>query len=230
MQRQKPGERPVSYGTDKIVTKSGALGSQPDKHGTNLLKPASLSLSAGECIAVRGPSGAGKTLLLRAIADLDPNEGRVCLDGRDRSTITGPEWRRLVGYVPAEPGWWADTVGEHFREWAAALAFVRDLGIPEEAKAWLITRLSTGERLRLALIRALMVRPKVLLLDEPTAALDPASVAAVEALIASRVRAGLAVLWVTHDAEQAKRIAHRLLVVKGGQVREEVPEWPATSP
>ncbi|HEY2538301.1 MAG TPA: ATP-binding cassette domain-containing protein [Stellaceae bacterium] len=197
---------------------------------TNILKPASLSLSAGECIAVRGPSGAGKTLLLRAIADLDPNEGLVTLDGRDRSTIPGPEWRRLVGYVPAEPGWWADTVGEHFGEWAAALAFARDLGFPEEAKAWPITRLSTGERLRLALIRALMVRPKVLLLDEPTAALDPASVEAVEALIGTRVRAGLAVLWVTHDAAQAKRVAHRLLVVGGGQVREEVAEWLATSP
>jgi putative ABC transport system ATP-binding protein len=196
---------------------------------TNLLKPASLSLSAGECIAVRGPSGAGKTLLLRAIADLDPNEGLVCLEGRDRSTIVGPEWRRLVGYVPAEPGWWAETVGEHFSEWTAALAFVRDLGFSEEAKTWPVTRLSTGERLRLALIRALMVRPKVLLLDEPTAALDPASVAGVESLIASQLRAGLAVLWVTHDAEQAKRTAHRLLVVKGGQVREEVPEWPATS-
>jgi len=191
---------------------------------TNLLKPASLSLSAGECIAVRGPSGAGKTLLLRAIADLDPNEGLVHLDGRDRSTIAGPEWRRLVGYVPAEPGWWADTVGEHFSEWTVALALVRDLGFPEEGKAWPITRLSTGERLRLALIRALMMRPKVLLLDEPTAALDPASVAAVESLIAARVRAGLAVLWVTHDAEQASRVAHRLLVVEAGQVREEVAE------
>ena len=93
---------------------------------TDLLKSTSFSLWAGECIAVRGPSGAGKTLLLRAIADLDPNEGLVRLDGRDRSIIAGPEWRRLVGYVPAEPGWWADTVGEHFKEWTAALAFVRE--------------------------------------------------------------------------------------------------------
>ena len=197
---------------------------------THLIKAASLSLSVGECSAISGPSGAGKTLLLRAIADLDPNEGLVRLDGRDRSTIAGPEWRRLVGYMPAEPGWWADTVGEHFNEWAAAGAFIKDLGFPEEAKAWPISRLSTGERLRLALIRALMVGPKVLLLDEPTAALDPASVAAVESLIAARVRAGLAVLWVTHDAEQAKRIAHRLLVVRDGQVREEVPEWLVTQP
>ena len=132
--------------------------------------------------------------------------------------------------MPAEPGWWADTVGEHFGEWTMALPLLRDLGFPEEAKSWPIARLSTGERLRLAIIRALMVWPKVLLVDEPTAALDPASVAAVESLIATRVRAGLAVLWVTHDTDQAKRIAHRLLVVKDGQVREEVPEWPAISP
>jgi phosphate-transporting ATPase len=197
---------------------------------TNLLKPASLSLAAGECIAVRGPSGAGKTLLLRAIADLDPNEGLVCLDGRDRSTIPGPEWRRLVGYVPAEPGWWADTVGEHFSEWTAASAFVKELRFPEEAKAWPIARLSTGERLRFALIRALMVGPKVLLLDEPTAALDPASMAAVESLITTRIRAGVAVLWVTHDAAQAKRMAQRLFVVNTGRVREEIAEWLVTSP
>src|SRR6266851_5598437 len=139
---------------------------------TSILKPASFSLSAGEAVAVRGPSGAGKTLLLRAIADLDPNGGLVSLDGRDRSTIAGPERRRMVGYVPAEPGWWADTVGEHFGEWKAALSLVRELGLRDAERACPITRLSTGERLRLALVRALLVRPRVLLLEEPPAALD----------------------------------------------------------
>jgi phosphate-transporting ATPase len=136
-------------------------------------------------------------------------------------TMSGPEWRRLVGYLPAEPGWWADTVWEHFTDWVAAAGIARDLGFSDDAKGWLIARLSTGERLRLALVRALMVGPKVLLLDEPTAALDPASVGAVESLIVARVRAGLSVLWVTHDMEQARRIAVRRLVVSGGQVREE---------
>src|SRR5260370_34277108 len=163
---------------------------------TGILKPASFSLSAGEALAVRGPSGAGKTLLLRAVADLDPNEGLVALDGRDRSTIAGPEWRRLVGYVPAEPGWWADTVGEHFGAWEAALVLVKELGLREAAHAWPITRLSTGERLRLALVRALMVRPTVLLLDEPTAALDAASVTAVQSVMRARVQARMGGLWV----------------------------------
>ena len=197
---------------------------------TTILKPASFSLAAGECIAVRGPSGAGKTLLLRAIADLDPNEGLVCLEGCDRSTIPGPEWRRMIGYVPAEPGWWAETVGEHFGDWTAAAAVLTNLGFAEEAKSWPITRLSTGERLRIALVRALIIRPKVLLLDEPTAALDSASVAAVESLIAARIRAGLGVLWVTHDAGQAMRIACRQLVAEAGSVREEIGQWPVTSP
>src|SRR5947209_16425215 len=92
---------------------------------TSILKGASFTVSAAECIAVKGPSGAGKTLLLRAIADLDPNEGLVALDGHDRSTIAAPEWRRLVGYVPAEPGWWSETVGEHLRDWQEASGFLR---------------------------------------------------------------------------------------------------------
>ena len=111
---------------------------------THILKPASLWLSGGECIAIRGPSGGGKTLLLRAIADLDPSDGVVCLEGRDRTTMSGPEWRRLVGYLPAEPGWWADTVGEHFTDWRTAACVAGDLGFPDDAKDWPIARLSTA--------------------------------------------------------------------------------------
>lgn len=195
---------------------------------TDLLGPTSFSLSAGECIALQGASGSGKTLLLRALADLDPNEGSVTLEGRDRTTMSGPAWRRVVGYLPAEPGWWADTVGAHFTDWTPALAVARQLGFTEDPRDWPVARLSTGERLRLGLIRAVMVAPKMLLLDEPTAALDPRSVAAVEGLIAARLRTGLAVLWVTHDAGQAGRIAGRRLYVSGGQVREAA-ECPVTS-
>jgi putative ABC transport system ATP-binding protein len=195
---------------------------------TDILKASSLSLSAGECVAVQGPSGAGKTLLLRAIADLDPNQGAVTFDDRDRSTIAAPLWRRLVGYVPAEPGWWAETVGEHFLDWQAASPCLQKLGFSEETRTWPIMRMSTGERLRLALVRALMMGPKVLLLDEPTAALDSASGAAVESLISYYMQTGVAVLWVTHDEMQAKRIARRRLVVEAGRVCEEADQWPAT--
>jgi phosphate-transporting ATPase len=185
------------------------------------LAPASFSLSKGECMAVRGPSGAGKSLLLRAIVDLDPNTGEVSLDGTSRDAMSGPAWRRLVGYLPAEPGWWGDRVGEHFTDWADARSLIARLGLPDDARDWPLTRPSTGERIRLALVRALAAHPKVLLLDEPTAALDAASVAAVETLIAERIADGLAVLWVTHDAAQGERVAKRFLKVEAGRVSED---------
>jgi phosphate-transporting ATPase len=183
---------------------------------TNILKSASFSLATGECIAVKGTSGAGKTLLLRAIADLDPNQGLVSLEGRDRSTIPGPEWRRAVGYVPAEPGWWAETVGEHFGDWTAAAAVLTNLGLPEEAKSLEIARLSTGERLRLSLVRALIIRPKVLLLDEPTGASDVACGSG-GVLIASRYQ--VLPFSGSRTRRPARRTARRQLAVEAGRVR-----------
>ena len=75
------------------------------------INPFGLDLNEGECIALTGPSGAGKSLLLRAIADLDPNQGSVFLDQKNRNEFTAPEWRRRVGYLASESGWWADEAG-----------------------------------------------------------------------------------------------------------------------
>ena len=185
------------------------------------LAPAAFDLAAGECVAVSGPSGAGKSLLLRALADLDPNEGDVRLDGVPRAAVPAPLWRRRVAYVPAESGWWADAVGAHFRDWSAALPLLGPLGLPAACRAWPVLRLSTGERQRLALARALALRPRVLLLDEPTSGLDPGARDAVERIVAGRLRdEGAGALWVTHDAAQAGRVASRRLVVEGGRVAE----------
>jgi phosphate-transporting ATPase len=187
------------------------------------LQPLSFDLAGGECLAVRGPSGAGKSLLLRALADLDPNEGELSLDGQRREAMPAPHWRRLVTYLPAEPGWWAETVGTHFADWPAAEPLVEALGLPAASRDWPVSRLSTGERQRLALARALVQQPRVLLLDEPTAGLDEETRTAVEALIAARLAEGAAALWVTHDAEQARRLARRCLTVEDGRVTEVAP-------
>jgi len=187
------------------------------------LQPLAFDLAEGECLAVRGPSGAGKSLLLRALADLDPNEGELSLDGQRREAMPAPRWRRLVTYLPAEPGWWAETVGAHFADWPAAEPLVETLGLPAASRAWPVSRLSTGERQRLALARALVQRPRVLLLDEPTAGLDETARNAVETLVAARLAEGAAALWVTHDAEQARRLAQRCLTVEGGRVTEGAP-------
>jgi putative ABC transport system ATP-binding protein len=181
---------------------------------------ASLDLAAGECIAVRGPSGAGKTLLLRALADLDPNQGEVTLDGQARAAMPAPRWRRLVTYFAAEPAWWADTIGEHFPDWDAAAPLVLALGLPEDCRDWAIARASTGERQRLSLARGLAHGPRVALLDEPTSGLDEDARRRAEQLLLERFAAGLGALWVTHDDAQARRVAERCLRVEHGHARE----------
>ncbi|HUO53981.1 MAG TPA: ABC transporter ATP-binding protein [Rhodoblastus sp.] len=183
------------------------------------LKPVSFMLADGECLVVRGPSGAGKSTLLRAIADLDPNEGEVRLDGALREKTPAPEWRRNVIYMAAEPAWWAETAAAHFPSPQEATQLAQALGLAPELLTRPLTTLSTGERQRLALARALARHPRVLLLDEPTAALDAEAKSLVEALVAAYRREGLSVLWVTHDAAQAARIANRLLTLEKGEVR-----------
>ena len=187
------------------------------------LTPASFDLAAGTCLAIRGASGSGKSLLLRALADLDPSHGHVSLDGRMRETWSGPQWRRLVTYLSAEPGWWAETVGGHFADWSQTEPLIAILGLPAACRDWPISRLSTGERQRLALTRALVQRPRVLLLDEPTSGLDPDSGRTVETLIARHLDSGGGALWVTHDTAQASRVASRSLMIEGGIVSETRP-------
>ncbi len=181
----------------------------------------SFELKDGECIALQGPSGVGKTLLLRAIADLDPNEGTLKLDGILREAVPAPLWRKQVTYVAAEPGWWGESVQEHFGRWDDAVPLVTRLGLPAGCGNWPIQRLSTGERQRLGLARALMLQSRVLLLDEPTSALDSESTATVESIIAERISNGTGVVWSTHDDAQARRVGSRLFVMSSGGGIEE---------
>ncbi|WP_291381577.1 MULTISPECIES: ATP-binding cassette domain-containing protein [Achromobacter] len=173
------------------------------------LAPVSLDLAAGECAAVVGASGSGKSLLLRQIADLDPGHGEAELDGRRRSAMRGFEWRRLVVYCQAEAGWWDDHVSAHYADRASAIAIMARLGLAEVKFDALVHELSTGERQRMGLVRALMQNPRVLLLDEPTAALDQEATALVEAELSRVLAAGAGILLVTHSAEQAERLARR---------------------
>jgi len=185
--------------------------------------PVGFEFRSGEIVAVRGPSGSGKSLLLRAIADLDPAEGEVSLDGTERDRIPAPEWRRRVALVPAESGWWADRVGAHFPDSASPGssrngALIEALGLDPAALDWEVRRLSTGERHRLAIARALVLEPEVWLFDEPTAALDAEAARLVEAVIRQGRDRGAAILLVTHDDAQAARLADRTLTMAGGRL------------
>ncbi len=174
--------------------------------------PFDLRMVGGECVCIVGKSGAGKSLLLRLIADLDPGTGEVELSGKPRGSWTAPQWRQRVLYQAAESAWWAPLAGEHFPagRQAAAADLLAALGLPADLLARPVARLSTGERQRLALVRSLVQEPEVLLLDEPTASLDPSSTLQVEGVLRERLAGGMALILVTHAREQAQRMAHRL--------------------
>lgn len=176
------------------------------QNGITTVEPLSFSVTAGQALGLCGPSGSGKSLLLRAIADLDPAEGTVCLDGIDRATIPAPLWRRQVVYLPAESGWWGNSVSDHIQNEDEAADLLPKLDLPCDAINWPIHRLSSGEKQRLALVRALVLKPKILLLDEPTAALDPDRRVLAEALITAFLQAGHAAILVSHDPTQMARL------------------------
>ncbi len=183
-----------------------------------LAGPFDIALDRGECIAISGASGSGKSLLLRMIADLDPNGGEVWLDGAARAGFAPPAWRRRVSYAAAESGWWHEAVAEHFPDLPAARLLAARLGLKPELLDGPVQRLSTGEKQRLALARTLLGNPAALLLDEPTGPLDTASVGAVEAVLRERLADGVAIVLVTHDPEQAQRMARRQFVMRDGKL------------
>jgi ABC-type iron transport system FetAB ATPase subunit len=185
----------------------------------------SFAVASGEALFVRGPSGAGKSLLLRALAGLDaPDAGRVVLDGATLEDLGAPAWRARVCYVPQSR---VPHEGTPARLYVAAQKFaaqrgrprgdlpalVHALGLEQAAlhRSW--ASLSGGEAARAALAVAVALRPDVLLLDEPTAALDAASARRVErALKAS----GAALVWVSHDPAQPGRVGGRVLDLPAG--------------
>ncbi|MCU7842465.1 MAG: ATP-binding cassette domain-containing protein [Candidatus Thiodiazotropha sp. (ex Monitilora ramsayi)] len=180
---------------------------------TPLLDPFDLELEPGECITLSGPSGSGKSRLLRAIADLDPHGGEAWCDDTAQHNVSGPAWRRKVGLLPAESAWWSEQVSDHFtRLDKTALAH---LNLPTKSTEWQVNRLSSGERQRLALLRLLSGQPQVLLLDEPTANLDKGNIDLAETLIEEwRKTHDTAVLWVTHDPDQQRRVGSHSLVIR----------------
>jgi ABC-type iron transport system FetAB ATPase subunit len=150
------------------------------------------------------------------LADLDPHDGEAWLDGAARSAMAAPEWRAKIGYVAAESGWWLERVGAHFA--TAPLRLLGEMGLPADILDRPVALCSTGERQRLSLARTLCRDPAVLLLDEPTGALDQASVIAVESVLQTRLRLGAAIVMVTHDPAQAQRLGTQHARIEAGRM------------
>jgi ABC-type iron transport system FetAB ATPase subunit len=185
-----------------------------------LIQPFDLSIGPGEICCISGQSGSGKSRLLRAIADLEPHSGEVMLDGLEQQQLPAHLWRQRVRLVPAESQWWSERVGDHFPAEFNGEG-LETLGLPVEAQEWDVMRLSSGEKQRLGLLRALAFPLQVLLLDEPCANLDPETTLRVEAMLLDRIQTeGWPVLWVAHDAAQMQRVADYRFQIRHEQLVE----------
>ncbi len=176
-----------------------------------ILDPLDLVIDEGETVTLSGPSGSGKSQLLRAIADLDPHNGTAWLGDTAADEMPAPQWRRKVGYLPAESSWWEESVGLHF----AVAPQLHALGLAETILHSPVAHISSGERQRLAVLRMLQQKPLILLLDEPTANLDPHHTLLVEEWILNyQQHSSAPILWVTHDPEQRQRVGMRHFAIR----------------
>lgn len=207
---------------DPLLDADGLSRSVEDR---TLFDAFALRLGAGERVAVTGPSGSGKTLLMRTLAGLEPLQaGAIRFLGRPLAAWRMPEYRSRVMLLPQRPSLPEGSVeaalrapfafrshrGRRFRR-EAALAFLErvDRGRPFLERP--TETLSGGEAQIAALLRALLLEPQVLLLDEPTASLDADAAGAVEALVSAwlQQRRERAYLWTSHDEAQVERVSAR---------------------
>lgn len=203
------------------------------KPARQVLGDVCFSIRPGERVAVVGPNGAGKTTLLWALIGATPSEGRVEIAGHLASPSTLDQLRRDVGFVFADPGdqLFLPSVAEEVafgpeqRGWsrheidervAVALELVGLSGFEARASS----ELSLGEQRRLAVATVLSTAPRVLLLDEPTASLDPRARAAMLQAIGS---ASATVLFATHDLEAVLEVGARVLLLREGRLMADGP-------
>jgi ABC-type multidrug transport system ATPase subunit len=200
------------------------------RDGTEANRGISLEVRRGEVVAIVGPNGAGKTTFLRQLTtELRPTAGSVSVFGVD--AVAEPERaKRAMGITPQEAGVFERlTVREHFELFArlkhlskreareAAREVIEELGLSAETNKN-VGALSGGQRRRILIGLALLGRPPLLVLDEPTTGLDPSSRRAVWSVIRRAVAVGATVILSTHYMEEAERLSDRIGVIAAGRL------------
>jgi putative ABC transport system ATP-binding protein len=228
----------VALPTESVVLQLSAVTRIDPLRHTQLLQATDFQLRSGNRVALTGASGSGKSVLLRTLALLDvADAGQLLWRGERVSSAQVPRYRRHVGYVSQRPAMIDGTVLDNLRFPYGLKAFAGEafnlaavtelLAAAGKTPAFLqqaAADLSGGESQVVALIRILQTGPDVLLLDEPTAALDPASVHAVEQLVQTWFEAGAAsgraCVWVSHDDAQAQRVSNRRMIMDAGRLMD----------
>ncbi len=208
------------------------------REGTTwLLRDISLAISAGDRVALTGPTGSGKTLLLRSLAMLDAvDEGTILRQGEAPEPDEIPVYRSQAIYLTQRPRLFDGTVEQNLRiPYSLAVhrhrvysreniaAYLHRLERDEQFLNLDAANLSGGETQIVALLRAIQLDPTVLLLDEPTASLDEGTSRQIEQLVTDWMSVAdgrRAFLWVTHDAAQTHRVARRTLQLRDGKLIE----------
>jgi len=209
-----------------------ALTRMDDRRQTPLLHPTDFQLHHAERVSITGASGSGKSVFLRALALLDaPTSGQILWQNQPIPNAKIPEYRSRICYLSQRPALIEGTVEDNLRfpytlkalqhlsfNLEAVKALLAHAGKPTDFLKKTAGDLSGGESQVVSLIRTLQLDPDVLLLDEPTAALDPASSRDVEALINAWFDSASAhaYIWVSHDHEQAQRMSSTHLHMDAG--------------
>lgn len=209
-----------------------ALTRRDERRQTLLLQPTDFSLNRADRVSITGSSGSGKSVFLRALALLDaPTSGQVLWNGQPIANTEIPHYRSHISYLSQRPALIEGTVEDNLRfpfnlktlrqrrfDLAAVTTLLEHAGKTPSFLGKNAGDLSGGEAQVASLIRSLQLKPEVLLLDEPTAALDPTSSRDVEALINAWFAAdnARAYIWVSHDLEQARRMSEIHLQMSAG--------------
>jgi ABC-2 type transport system ATP-binding protein len=212
-----------------------ALELSRDFGGRRVVDRVSFDVRRSEIVALLGPNGAGKTTTMRMLAGLvSPTSGAVQIDGVELTRATGGALRARIGFLTESPGLWDRlTVRENLRVYARIHGLTDCEALIDRALAQfgLDTRgstrtaeLSKGMRQKVALARALLHAPSILLLDEPTSGLDPEITRSVRELLAERRAAGCAILVSTHNLDEAERLADRVAVLQGRLIAMDRPD------
>ncbi|USG65222.1 ATP-binding cassette domain-containing protein [Brevibacillus ruminantium] len=206
--------------------------SQPD---TWLFSGISAEILSPEITLIMGKSGQGKSTLLRLLGFLDtPDHGTIRHLGKTPAEWSAEKWRMSVSYVAQHPVMLPGTVEENLQtvsrlhkrpfESDTAHQWMEAVGLGDLDWSKPAAQLSGGEKQRVALVRTLLLRPSVLLLDEVTASLDAISKRATEELLLDlHRRFGTTLLWITHDWEQARSVGQRVWFLAGGRLLEDSP-------